>query len=127
MSDKTEVLYNASCPICSREVNHYARLTEKEALPITYDDLADPERLALWGIDLQTATKRFHVRKAGQIHSGVDAFIVLWRDIPQMRWLANVFSLPIVHFVAVKTYDLMLAPVLYRMHLRRKRLTRRQP
>lgn len=121
MNEKTEVLYNASCPVCSREVNQYARLSAKAALPITYDDLSDPEKLASWGLNKDEAAKRFHVRKNGQIFSGIDGFIVLWRDIPQTRWLAGVINLPGIHFAACTTYDWILAPLLYQFHKKRQR------
>lgn len=63
MSKDTKVLYNESCPVCRREVDHYARLSEKAQLPITYDPLGDPERLKRWQIDPQDAAKRLHVRQ----------------------------------------------------------------
>lgn len=120
MSDKTEVLYNASCPICSREVDHYAKLSTEAALPITYDDLCNAANLRDWNITAEDAAKRFHVRKGGQTYAGVPAFIVLWSDIPQTRWLARVVGLPGVHGLACLVYDYVAAPVLYRMHLRRQ-------
>jgi predicted DCC family thiol-disulfide oxidoreductase YuxK len=125
MTDETEVLYNGSCPICSREVKHYERLSEMQALPIAYDDLGDTETLARWGISAEAAAKRFHVRKGGKITSGIPAFVLLWRDIPQMRWLAKLVSVPGVHGLACLVYDYILAPLLYRMHLARQRRMRR--
>ncbi len=120
MSEKTEVLYNASCPICAREVDHYAKLSAQKALPISYDDATDPAKLAKWGITAEDAAKRFHVRKDGQTYGGIPAFIVLWQDIPQTRWLARLVSAPGVHWLACKVYDYIAAPILYRMHLRRQ-------
>ena len=120
MSDKTEVLYNGSCPICSREVNHYAKLSEQQALPIRYDDLSDRRRLEEWGITPEDAARRLHVRKNGQIYGGVPAFVVLWRDIPQMRRLAKIVETPAIHSLACKVYDHILAPLLYQLHLRRQ-------
>jgi predicted DCC family thiol-disulfide oxidoreductase YuxK len=120
MKDQTEVLYNADCPICSREVNHYAKLSQQAALPITYDDLGDPERLALWGVTADDAAKRFHVRKGGHVVSGLHAFIILWREIPKTRWLARLFSLPGLFWVSDKVYDYTAAPLLFSMHKRRQ-------
>lgn len=119
MSEKTEVLYNASCPICSREVDHYAKLSAAQALPIRYDDCTDPSLLREWGITAEEAAKRFHVRKGGQTYAGIPAFIVLWQDIPQTRWLAKLISLPGVYWLANKGYDHIAAPALYRLHQRR--------
>ncbi|KIN63717.1 DUF393 domain containing protein [Sulfitobacter noctilucicola] len=120
MSEKTEVLYNASCPICSREVDHYAKLSARAALPIRYDDATDPAKLRDWGITAEDAARRFHVRKGGQTYGGIPAFVVLWQDIPQTRWLARLVSLPGVNWIAQKVYDHFAAPLLYQMHLRRQ-------
>ena len=121
MTKQTEVLYNGECPICSREVNQYARMSEKHALPIRYDDLSDATRLADWGITAQDAARRFHVRKEGKVISGIPAFILLWREIPQMQWLAKLISLPIIHWSACKVYDCILAPLLYHWHVTRQK------
>lgn len=121
MRDETEVLYNASCPICSREVDHYARLSETQALPIRYDNCTDPARLADWGITAEEAAKRFHVRKRGQTYAGIPAFIVLWSDIPQTRWLARLIGLPGIRGLATLLYDHAAAPFLYWLHRRRQR------
>lgn len=119
MSDETEVLYNDTCPICSREVSQYAKLSTRAALPIRYDDLSNPQCLADWGVSAEDAARRFHVRKGGQIYAGIPAFIVLWQQIPQTCWLARIVGLPGVHWVANKVYDYILAPVLYAMHRHR--------
>jgi predicted DCC family thiol-disulfide oxidoreductase YuxK len=121
MQQETEVLYNADCPVCSREVNHYARLSSDQALPIRYDDLNDTERLVKWGITPDAAARRLHVRKNGVISSGIPAFILLWQEIPQTRWLAKLFSLPGLHRLACLGYDYALAPLIYRWHLKRIR------
>lgn len=119
MSNETEVLYNAACPICKREVDHYAKLSAKHDLPIGYHDLGDSGQLSDWGMTEKDAAMRLHVRKDGQVYGGIPAFVVLWQDIPQMRWLARLVSLPGVHWVACVVYDYILAPLLYRWHLAR--------
>jgi len=120
MTDETEVLYNDTCPICSREVNQYARLSDKHALPIRYDAMSAESALADWGITPEQAARRFHVRQGGHVTSGIPAFILLWREIPQTRWIARIVSLPGIYTVACLTYDTLLAPLLYRMHLARQ-------
>lgn len=121
MSKETEVLYNASCPVCRREIEHYEKVSTRDALPIRYDDLGDAATLSRWGIDAEAAARRLHVRKDGQTYAGIPAFLVLWRDIPQWHWLARLVALPGVHWVANKVYDHVLAPALYRLHVMRQR------
>lgn len=121
MSKETEVLYNAACPVCRREIEHYEKISARDALPIRYDDLCDAEKLSRWGIDAEAAAKRLHVRKDGRTYAGIPAFIVLWQDIPQLHWLARVVALPGVYWLANKVYDYLLAPALYRWHVTRQR------
>lgn len=121
MTEKIEVLYNASCPICRREVEHYEKLSTKQDLPIGYHDLGDDAALEAWGITARDAAQRLHVRKGGTVYGGIPAFIVLWQEIPQMRWLARLVALPGINWLAVKVYDHILAPLLYRWHVARER------
>lgn len=120
---KTTVLYNADCPVCSYEINHYAAYSQRRALPIRFDDLNDTARLAEWNLDADTAARRLHVLKDGQLLSGIPAFIALWQEMPRYRWLARVVGTPGIFHVACACYDHVLAPAIYRWHL--KRLSRK--
>ncbi len=118
--DDTSVLYNADCPVCRFEIDHYASYSRDNDLPIRFDDLNGDE-LETWGVSADDAAKRLHVRKNGQIYSGIPAFILLWQDMPRYHRLARVVSWPLVQPLAVVVYDWVLAPVLYRWHLARTR------
>lgn len=118
---KTAVLYNASCPVCSYEINHYAQYSQNKALPIAFDDLNDGDKLAAWDIDPDTAARKLHVMKDGEVFAGIPAFIVLWQDMPRYRWLARLVGLPGVHWLACVVYDYVLAPLIYRWYMRRLR------
>lgn len=120
---KTAVLYNASCPVCNFEISHYARYAGDTGLPIRFDDLNSDAR-AQWDIDADTAARRLYVLHDGVLTSGIPAFLVLWRQMPKYRWLAKVVGLPVIRQIASAVYDYVLAPVIYRGHLRRMR---RQP
>ena len=121
MADRTqtEVLYNAACPVCRREVDHYARLSEEHALEIKYADLNTDNVCQDWGLSPDDAARRLHVRKNGETYRGVDAFVALWRDIPRYRWLAVVVALPVINRIAIWIYEIVLAPWLYRQHKKR--------
>jgi len=123
-SAKTSVLYNATCPVCNFEIQHYARYAGDNALPIRFDDLNSDAREA-WGLDADTAARRLYVLHEGKLTSGVAAFLVLWTQMPRYRWLARVVGLPGIRQVACAAYDFVLAPAIYRWHLRRlrKRIT----
>lgn len=118
MSDKTRVLYNADCPVCSFEINHYVAYAGRNDLPIRFEDL-NQDALEDWGLTKDAAARRLYVLKDGQLFSGIPAFIILWQDMPRYRWLARVVALPGVHRLACLAYDNVLAPLIYRWHVRR--------
>lgn len=113
----TAVLFNADCPICNAEIRHYARIAQADGLPIRFDSLSSH---AAWGLDAESAAQRLHVAHQGQIVSGVAAFLVLWAQMPRYRWLARLIGLPVIRQIATLCYDWVLAPMLYRAHLRRQ-------
>ena len=48
MPPLTEVLYNARCPVCRAEIDHYAGYARARDLPVTFHDLNSRD-LANWG------------------------------------------------------------------------------
>lgn len=119
-SPKTSVLFNANCPVCNFEIQHYAQYAVANDLPIRFDDLNSGAR-DQWGLDADTAARRLYVLHEGRLTSGIPAFLVLWAQMPRYRWLARVVGLPGIRQVALAAYDYVLAPVIYRWHLRRLR------
>lgn len=123
----TSVLYNAACPACKFEIQHYARYAGENDLPIRFDDLNSDAR-SRWGLDADTAARRLYVLHEGTLTSGIPAFLVLWAQMPKYRWLAQVVGFPGIRQVASAFYDHVLAPAIYGWHLRRlRRQTARAP
>ena len=118
--DSLRVLYNGSCPICSKEIEHYQHYSEGEGLPIAYDDLMTEAREA-WTIDQDSAAKALRVRRGDEVLVGVEAFLALWEAMPRYRLLARLVRLPGVFTLARWVYDGVLAPALFRFHQRRER------
>ena len=114
----TRVLFNANCPVCNFEISHYARYADWSGLPIRFDDL-NTEARDQWGLDADTAARRLYVLHDGVLTSGIPAFLVLWAQMPRYRLLGRVVGLPGIKQIAIATYDHVLAPVIYRWHLRR--------
>jgi predicted DCC family thiol-disulfide oxidoreductase YuxK len=119
-SPTTSVLYNATCPVCNFEIQHYARYAGINGLPIRFDDLNSDAR-GQWGLDADTAARRLYVLHEGTLTSGIPAFLVLWMQMPKYRWLAKVVGFPGIKQIACAAYDHVLAPAIYRWHLRRLR------
>lgn len=120
MTDKTIVIYNDTCPICSREVNGYRRMSAREGLDIDYCGLSAGGH-GDHGLSGEAAARRFHVVHDGRLLSGMPAFAVLWDQMPRLRWLAWLVRRPGLRQLTEGLYDHVLAPALYRMHLRRQR------
>lgn len=125
-SPTTSVLYNASCPVCNFEIQHYAKYAGDNNLPIRFDDLNSDSRLQ-WGIDSDTAARRLYVAHRGALTSGIPAFLVLWAQMPKYRWLGRIVGLPGVKLIASLFYDYALAPLIYRWHLYRLRRNANKP
>ena len=84
------VLFDGGCPLCSREIDHYRKLTS--LTPIQWFDITRDEAvLQQFGVKREDALAEFHVLDAqGQVHKGADGFVVLWQALPYYRWLAGI-------------------------------------
>ncbi|MEM7524510.1 MAG: DUF393 domain-containing protein [Pseudomonadota bacterium] len=116
---EAHVIYNAECPVCAFEIDHYRAYAARENLPLSFHDLNAVE-LARWGLTEDQAARRLYVEKDGRLESGIPAFLILWREMPRYRWLARLVGAPGVRRVAGWIYDHALAALIYRWHRRRK-------
>ncbi|WP_420862844.1 thiol-disulfide oxidoreductase DCC family protein [Algirhabdus cladophorae] len=119
-TDQTCVIYNGSCPICSREVDVYKDVSTRAGLDIAYHDLGETD-LDRFGLTPDAAAREFHVLKAGTLYKGLPAFVQLWSDLPRWRWLARAVQIPVIWQLANLAYRFIAAPALYAMHKRRQR------
>lgn len=119
MSDETRVLYNGECPVCSFEIGHYKKHTQKNDLPLRFDDL-NTEARNDWSISADQAAQRLYVLHKGEMLSGIPAFLILWKQMPGYHWLARIIAVPGIRQLVTLAYDWVLAPLIYRGHLRRK-------
>ncbi len=117
--DTLRIIYNDTCPICAREVGTYRRAATAAGASVDFQGLDSPDLAAL-GLNRDTAARRFHAVRDGQLLSGVDAFAALWAELPRWRWLARVVTLPGIRTVAALAYDHVAAPMLYALHRRRE-------
>lgn len=117
----TQVLYNETCPVCRFEIDGYRRRAALDNLPIRFDRIG---AAADWGLTADAAARRLHVIHKGRLLSGIPAFVALWSEMPRWHWAARLVGLPGIHGAAVLVYDQVMAPILYRAHLRRQRVSR---
>jgi len=119
MGQRSTVIYNGSCPICSAEVSAYRRHAETMNLPLDFADLTCTD-MAGFGLTPDKAARRLYLVQDRQMYSGIDAFLRLWAAMPKYRWLARLVGAPVVRPLARLGYDHVAAPLLYAMHRRRQ-------
>jgi predicted DCC family thiol-disulfide oxidoreductase YuxK len=89
----TTVLYDGSCPICSREILQYKKGDPQGQ--ICWLDVSSPKFVATPGQTAEVLMQRFHViRPDGSIVSGAAAFVHLWEQLPGWKKLARLGRLP---------------------------------
>ena len=108
-----EVFYDGACPICSAEITAYVSADQNNGGRLMFTNLAEaPARCAVNALDREVARRRLYVRLANnKVVSGVDAFIAIWRGLPDYRWLARVINWPLVRPLCIAFYDFIAAPL----------------
>ena len=111
-----EVLYNAECPICRREIDHYQSLSgdDVEYIKLTADIAT------VWGLTEDQAAQQLHARRGGDLVVGVDAFVAIWQRLPYFRVLALVVNFKPIKAISSVVYRMVLAPLLFAAHKKRR-------
>lgn len=117
------VLYNAACPVCDAEISHYRRAANENAAPLAFSDInVNTGTLADRGISDLDLKRRMHVAAPnGEVASGVDAFLAIWRRLPNYRWLAALVALPGIRQLCSAAYEWVAVPLLAAWNARRER------
>ena len=104
-NDLTHVYYDGVCKLCSREINYYKKI----APPNTFcwvDIASDDQALQKDGITQSEALRVLHVKDAwGKLHTGVDAFEIMWKNLPKWRILALILKIRPIKYVARIIYS----------------------
>ena len=114
----TRVLFNEDCPICNAEICHYRKYAEINGIELHFDELGETD-LSLYGVSKDQGAKRLHVISDGKVIHGLPAFQKLWTQMPRYKFLAVMTSFPIIREISGLIYDKILAPILYKSHLKR--------
>lgn len=103
------VFYDGKCGLCRREIDHYKHIAPQDVfewVDITVDASAT-QRL---GISYADGLKLLHAQDSqGKLHVGVDAFILIWRQIPRWRVLAAIVGAGFIRPVANIAYKAFAA------------------
>ena len=114
----TTVLFNGDCKICNKEICVYQTYGAGRELPIDFKDINAID-LAPFGLTRNETARQLHVIKNYELFKGVKAFVVLWNEMPRYRFLAKIFSLPVVTNVAQFFYYHIIARYLYARDMKR--------
>lgn len=109
MADVT-VYYDASCPLCRREIALYRGRAEAEFVDVSVAANVPPD------LSPAAAMARFHVRAGGRLLSGAEAFAALWRVTRGFRVVGRIAGLPGVRHALEAAYRafLLVRPALQR-------------
>lgn len=103
------VFYDGKCGLCRREIGHYRKIAPEDVFQWV-DITVDASPLEALGVSYAEGLKLLHAKDAqGKLHIGVDAFVLIWRQMPRWRVLAAVVASPFVRPVAKKAYSLFAA------------------
>ncbi len=98
------VLYNKSCRICRKEIDHYKKYSDKKISWI--DILNDKEVKMLTSKTKIELLRRMHVIKNGEIVEGAKAFLEIWKRIPRYRFLYYIFKIKFFYFILFIFYEI---------------------
>ena len=106
-----KVLFNDSCSVCSKEINHYKSLDNN----INWIDINDLEvSTRISGKSHEQLIRRLHVIKDGKVYAGVKAFIIMWQNIPKYKWIGNFVALPVIFHISVVFYEIIALLLFYK-------------
>ena len=99
------VFFDGKCNLCSKEINYYQRIAPKNTFNWV-DITKTPGELDKFEIKLLDGLRLMHVADSrGNILTGVDAFIIMWKQIKYWKFLGLFVSLPIVKQIAKLLYQ----------------------
>ena len=86
------VFFDGGCPLCRREIAHYRRIDRTRRLRWV-DASSERGTLSRHGLSLEAAMAELHVLDGnGHWQRGIDAFLVIWQQLPAYRWLAKIIT-----------------------------------
>lgn len=101
---KIIVLYDGSCPLCSKEIKLYQ--SSDANFKFNWQDIEKSQDILLkYELDYIDVKKIFHViDKNNEVKKGVDGFLVIWKELKYWKILYYLVSFPILRQVAQFAY-----------------------
>ena len=101
--------FNESCNICRTEINHYKKVnTNIEWINV----IGNKSALNDTKLSASELIRRLHIIKDNKLHKGLDAFLIVWEEIPRYKILSKFARLPIIYNIGWLIYE-FIALLLY--------------
>ena len=101
-----KVFYDGKCSLCSKEISYYRRIAPSDIFDWQDITLLNSNFINT-GIKNSDALKMLHIiDNTNTLYIGVDAFIIIWKNLSYWKILARVVSMPIIRQIANITYRL---------------------
>ena len=100
-----KIYFDGKCGLCSREIEYYKTIAPTHLFE--WADIAhDPSHLLALNISQAEALRRLHgLDNQGRLHIGVDAFLLIWRELSYWRYLGIIVGLPGIRQIAGWLYN----------------------
>lgn len=86
------VFYDDACPLCDAEIEHYKKI--EEVHKISWLGIHSRwDEIEHYGLSKETLLRRIHaVRSNGEVISGAEAFVLIWKSLRYYHWLGRAVS-----------------------------------
>lgn len=89
-----KIYFDGKCGLCSREIAYYKNIAP-DGLFDWADIAHDPSHLQGLNVGQAEALRRLHgLDDKGRLHVGVDAFVLIWKELSYWRYLGMIVGLP---------------------------------
>ncbi len=91
-----KVLYDGKCGLCNKEISYYKKIANSKIFE--WLDIANnPKDLKQFNVKQSDALLYLHAFDADNSkYIGIDAFILIWKNLSYWKYLALIASLPII-------------------------------
>ncbi|MDF1683243.1 MAG: DUF393 domain-containing protein [Legionellaceae bacterium] len=98
------VFYDGKCGLCSKEINHYRKVAPNGIFD--WQDITEySDNIKKEDISLSEGLKLLHAKdEKGLLHVGIDAFLLIWKQLKRWRILAAFIGLPGIRQIANLLY-----------------------
>ena len=91
------IFYDDKCNVCSREIKFYKKIAPK-GLFNWFGISESAKKLNIEDIKNVDALMYLHAKDSdGNLHIGVDAFILIWSQLSFFKYLSYLISLPFIY------------------------------